>query len=541
METELVLRKLAHLACSGIIDSVVCRLVIRLHFRGYLFEDEFEIAKKLVAEDKFASYFKGVEIPRIDNSFHPLLRYYQRDGVRFLERNRSGILGDEMGLGKTAQVLSFLHRNKGELPALVVCPSSLKINWENEIKKWTNLRSLIIYSKLPSELPKVDIIITNYDILHPKTEVVVDKHGRRKKRNIKGTGWVEKLVRYGFRTLILDECHFIKSPKNQRSKACRRLAKAIPNFIGISGTPLLNRPMELQPTLACVDPTVWGDRWSFLLRYCDAKKNKFGWDFTGASNLEELRSKLVPRYMLRRLKRDVLSQLPEKCKVVIPFLIDNRSTYESAELDFLGWIRRNYGKQKLGSAKRAKALVQMNYLRQLALQGKLKSCLDWIDNYLQSNDKLVVFCTHKEASAAIMKKFKKIAVLVDGSVTKSNARQEAVDSFQKDKNTRLFVGSISAAGVGLTLTASQDICIMELPWSPGELIQAEDRVHRIGQNREVTVYYLMAHSTIDYKIQNVLNKKSRIINQVLDGEAPCLENDDSILDMVIQEMKKEIK
>ena len=161
--------------------------------------------------------------------------------------------------------------------------------------------------------------------------------------------------------------------------------------------------------------------------------------------------------------------------------------------------------------------MKLNMLRKLAMQAKLMSCVEWIETFLESGRKLVVFAWHQEAINTLMDKFGKIAVKIDGTVNAAE-RQEAVEAFQNSDKVRLFVGNIKAAGTGLTLTAASDTCTIELSWSPADLAQAEDRVHRIGQTNAVCNYYLLAAETIDDYMMNLIDNKKKIIDMVMDGK-----------------------
>jgi SWI/SNF-related matrix-associated actin-dependent regulator 1 of chromatin subfamily A len=223
--------------------------------------------------------------------------------------------------------------------------------------------------------------------------------------------------------------------------------------------------------------------------------------------------------MLRRKKADVLKDLPEKRRLVIPMPLDNAAEYGRADEELLRWIRENFGVGRANAAANAEALVRFGVLKQLAAKGKLSSAVEWIENALETNGKLVVFAVHhatidylREALAAWN------PAVVDGRVDTAR-RQEAVDRFQNDPECKVFLGNIKAAGVGLTLTAASTTVFVEMGWTPGEHDQAEDRVHRIGQEAaSVEAYYLVAENTIEEEIAGILDEKREVLNMVLDGE-----------------------
>jgi len=227
--------------------------------------------------------------------------------------------------------------------------------------------------------------------------------------------------------------------------------------------------------------------------------------------------------MIRRLKRDVLPQLPPKARSFVPVQLHNREDYRLAEEDFIGFLRETKGAEAARRASNAEALAKIEALKQLSVQGKLAESIDWISDFLENGEKLVVFAVHRFVIDALMEKFSKIAVKIDGSVSLSE-RNKAVEAFQGNDKIRLFVGNIKAAGVGLTLTASSNVVFLELPWTPGDLSQAEDRCHRIGQKDSVNIYFLLAPDTIEERLAHILDSKRKVLDAVLDGEITAQES-----------------
>jgi len=437
---------------------------------------------------------KITEIPGLKKPLYP----FQYEGVSFIERkDGKALIGDEMGLGKTAQALAWLQLHPEKRPAVIVCPASLKLNWKKETEIWLeNPQTQILSGTKVEEEITGKIVIINYDIL---------------------TAWLEKLKEIEPVVLILDEVHAIKNNSAKRTKTVKSLAKGIPHIIALSGTPIVNRPIEFYNALKLVDNEgIFPNFWSFAMRYCNAKHTRFGWDFSGSSNTEELHEK-AKKVMIRRLKKDVLNDLPEKTRSFIPLELTNTGEYQKAENDFIQWVRETKGKEASYRAENAQAVVKIEALKQLAVRGKLPQAIEWIKDFLETGEKLVVFATHIETIDSLMKEFKEIAVKVDGSVTNED-RQKAVEKFQNDNTCKLFIGNIKAAGVGLTLTASSNVAFLELPWSPGDLVQAEDRVHRIGQKNAVNIHFLLASGTIEEAIAKMLDSKRQVLDSVLDGK-----------------------
>jgi len=443
---------------------------------------------------------------------------FQKEGVEFIEQhNGNALIGSEMGLGKSIQSIAWLGLHPELKPALVICPASLKLNWAKEIEMTLyDKKVFIINGRQGYTLPKdVDIFIINYDILPNK---FINVEGSKKKKEISYSGWVDYIIDAGVKVTIMDEAHLTKSSTALRTKACMKLSKKTDHVIGLTGTPIVNRPIEIYNAIKMIQPSLFVSGWAFKKRYCNAHFNGFGWDFNGASNTEELHNILTSTIMLRHLKKDVLQDLPDKIYSYVPMQIKDKDEYEDAERDFIQWLRNKGLNKKADKAERAEVITKLNGLKQLAAEKKLETVVEWIRNFINSDGKLVVFAVHKKIIDKLMKEFKGQAVKIDGSVRQSD-RQKAVDKFQNDKNIKLFVGNIQAAGVGITLTAASSVAFIELDWVVGNHIQAEDRCHRIGQKNSVNIYYLLAAGTIEEKIGQLLSDKAKVLDSVLDGKS----------------------
>ncbi len=517
---------------------------------------DFEVAPKLQEWwEKMTREVNGdtLDVPGLKMQLYP----FQKQGVAFIDdREGRALIGDEMGLGKTAQALAWLQLHPEARPAVIIVPASIKLNWAKEAKMWMSSPELYIINGRPngdhhwqahqvtqSATGDGPIIIINYDILANVREKVKDERtGEEKKVPMPRTGWVDWLIDEKPKAVILDEIHFCKNPKAFRTKDCKKLTGKAEHVIGLSGTPITNRPMEFFPGLQMIQKELFPNFWHFAKKYCGAVNNGWGWDFGGATNTEELHDLLVKTVMLRRLKKEVLPDLPEKTISVLPIEIDNRAEYRKAERSIIDWIEENEGLEKAEQAKQAEVLIEFEKLKQLAAKGKMKQAIKWIEDFLESTDeKLVVFATHHAVIDQIMESFKGISVKLDGRDSQKK-RQEAVDLFQGTRavmgkkspigpaqrigwedvsgseKIRLFVGNIKAAGIGITLTAASKTCFLELGWTPGEHVQAEDRVHRIGQENAVIAYYLVAERTIEEEIAALLDSKKKVLDMVLDGK-----------------------
>lgn len=450
----------------------------------------FNFLKELNLMEKDDSW-KDIKIDenKIDKLFP-----YQKEGVKFLEYNNGiGIIGDEMGLGKSAQSISYFKINSILRPVLVVCPASVKLNWQREIKLWGEENSYIIYGETPSYLPKVPWYIINYDILDSWKNILIEKE---------------------FQGVIIDEVQMISNPSAKRTKAIQFIKKNLSSvrFIALSGTPIRNRPSEFFSILNLIDSKEFSNRWKYLHRYCNPKHNGFGWTFNGASNLEELNGR-IQKYMLRRLKEEVLKELPPKRKIFVPMELDpiELSQYKDSSKEFMSWVKEHI---KSG----IKVQDQIEKLKQQAYITKRNSVVQWIKDFLETEDKLIVFAYHRKVIDDLYEKFSKIAVKVDGTIT-GDKRQEAIDSFQNKDKIKLFIGQITAAGIGINLTASSSVAFIEFPWTSADIEQAIDRVHRIGQKADiVSAYFLVAEGTVEEDIMDLLQGKYKVVKQILDGE-----------------------
>lgn len=483
----------------------VCSITIpsikRLKEWGFVIDPQLESLLTLQDDIKNSKnpeivYHPKVVIPGLKGVLFP----FQNVGVSFIESKRGrALIADEMGLGKTVQALAWLQLHPELRPAIVIVPASLKLNWKREAEQWMVLPNTEILSGTKPGKITGEIVIINYDIL---------------------TNWIPILKSLQAKVLILDEIHSIKNSGAKRTKATKIIAKGITHVIGLSGTPVVNRPIEIYNALTIINSSVIPNFKVYTQKFCDAKHNGFGWDFSGASNTEELHQLLVNSFMIRRKKADVLKDLPAKRTSFVPIEIDNKEEYYAAENDFIKFVRDTRGNAAALKAEQAETLTRINLLKQLCIKGKLAGIIDWVEEFLESGKKLVLFATHRNTIDVLMEKFEGIAVRYDGAVNMSD-RQKAVDAFQNNENIKLFIGMIDTegkpAGVGITLTAASDTATLEYQWGPGIHDQADDRVHRIGQQEAVVNYKLMSADTIEEKIAHLLDSKRKVIDSVMDG------------------------
>lgn len=474
----------------------------------------------ILSKAKYPSYLKTSDIKGLADNF--VLKPFQLAGLEYMELNDHILIGDEMGLGKTIESICYVQY-KQLYPVIIVTPNSLKYNWFNEYKKIIkddNIDPVIITSKTKC-LP--------LDIINDHKVIIISYNTVSK--------FKKTLKKMLFKSIIIDESHHIKNKNTQRTQDIKEISKKCSKRILLSGTPIVNRPAEIVTTLQFLDILDLFGGWQYFVeRYCEAKKEYGILKINGASNLMELNEKLRMYGYLRREKKDVLDQLPDKQRQVVELDIDNEDEYNSALNNIQSYmiheiynevnehtelnkedkdkLYRKLKHERITKLLNAEFLVRLNKLRQLSAKGKLRSAIEWINDFLEKNNKLVLFGVHTDILKTIADVFECNIIIGE---TKPEDRQKYIEDFQNNPNTKLLILNIATGNVGYTLTASSNVACIELDWNPGVHLQAEDRVHRIGQKELVNCFYLIGKGTIDYDMYNVLETKMNIINQVNKG------------------------
>lgn len=431
--------------------------------------------------------------------------------------------------GKSCMASVVLSKLENAYPALIVCPASLKFNWEVEIKKWTpNVKTYIIEGRnsfkesyVLSKCQEADVIIINYDLLgvddkeaqkREKERIKIAKENGWKYRKafIPVSGWVDYFNESSvpIKTVVCDECQYLESPKAVRTRAMLQLcSNRNIKKIFLSGTPFETRVSQFYVTCHIMDPEMFPTEWAFKQRYCDPVKTYFGWQYNGVSNLDELRRKLST-FMIRHKKEDVLSQLPPKQKIPIYFDMDSKA-------------RKNYDDMEEELLAQEEGLHQFTYLakmKEALMEIKIDPVIQFIKDMLEVEEKVVVFVAHTAIFETLMTAFAGMSVGINGDVI-AFKRQEAVNKFQEDSKIKLFVGQIQAASAGITLTASRTVIFAEYGQTAAQMIQAEDRIHRIGQEADkCTSYYLIVKDTIDEGPLETLSNHYADIQAVMNGD-----------------------
>ncbi|XP_056286890.1 DNA annealing helicase and endonuclease ZRANB3 isoform X2 [Pseudoliparis swirei] len=448
---------------------------------------------------------------------------FQREGVEFaLSRNGRCMIADEMGLGKTVQAIAVAYAFRQEWPLLVVVPSSLKYLWIEELERW-------IPELQPGDINLVENKSHTMGIGSSKVTVLGYGLLTTDARPL-----VEALSRQRFAVVVVDESHYLKSRNAARTKILVPLIQGAKRAILLTGTPALGRPEELFMQIDALYPKRLGTWTDYVKKYCNGHYRYFGsrrqWDCRGSSNLEELHRRLS-EIMIRRLKTEVLKQLPPKVRQRIPFDLPKEATKE-ASASFAEWERLMKGLGSGGGATGNPFAQVMGLVTQMYKQtaiAKAGAVKDYIKMMLETEQlKFLVFAHHLtmlQACTEAVIEAKAGYIRIDGSVP-SSERIQLVNKFQSDPETRVAILSIQAAGQGLTLTAASHVVFAELYWNPGHMKQAEDRAHRIGQTSSVNVHYLIAKGTFDTVMWSMLNRKEMVTGSTLNGRKGYLKADE---------------
>jgi SWI/SNF-related matrix-associated actin-dependent regulator 1 of chromatin subfamily A len=460
---------------------------------------------------------------------------YQKDGTAYAIDRRQCIIGDEPGLGKTVQSIAATVFLKTKC-CLIVCPASLKENWRREIKMWTGLNAMVLSDRVKGSWMQYNKVgmcryfITNYESLKKYFVQEINKPENVPLRlnHIKFRDTINI-----FDTVIIDELHRVKEGKNQSTKFVMGITKGKENIFGLTGTPLVNTPKDLITQLHIIGQLkTFGGYTHFVERYCDGEQE--------ASNLGELNYLLNKHCFYRRLKKDVLKELPEKSRYINEACITNRAEYDKAEKSFILYLKENLNKSKgeIDRALRGEAMVLIGVLKKIAARGKLEQVIAFAEDIISSGEKVVLFAWHKEIVYELHK-------YLPGSVTLTGddneiKKQLAVDTFQNNPECKCIILNIKSGGVGFTLTASSRVGFIELPWNPATGDQCEDRIHRIGQKDAAQAYWFLGADTVDYHIWDIIERKRKIADQVMNGNISAEEDALNAVDELINIYKKKI-
>ena len=555
------------------------------------------------ASKALAKHMRAVEMSRATDAEVEIpapkgLEYlgFQKAGIYYMSKREGTLLGDEQGLGKTIEIIGLINLDKTIKNTLIICPASLRINWKREAQRWLvpDGRQWLIHivdeDKAVSE--RANMVIVHYNRVTIGYKKCQGKCGGKRREPLrcprcKGTGQgarppilcdmckgnktifcpkcngrgriaatnikvVESLTKRNWDLVVADEAHFLKNLEAKRTKAVLGdrfkkkpgLADLGQKRIFLTGTPIPNRPIEIWPIISALAPDEFGSFKQFARRYCEGheefvSKTKKVFKFDGASNLEELQERLRSTVMIRRLKIDVLKELPPKRRQIISLppsdeakelIAEELDTWERKFGDDLALIKETMAMaeenhddatysaavNKLQYIQRV-AFVEMAAMRKKVAVIKIPSVISHLTSLFDEGvGKIICFAHHKEVIQRLYRKFEDKAVVAYGE-TDQKMRQKAVDTFQ-DPNSRakLFIGGITAMGVGITLTASSNVVFAELDWTPGTVNQAEDRAHRLGQEGSVLVQHLVLDGSLDARMVQMIVEKQEIADRALD-------------------------
>ena len=447
-----------------------------------------------------------IDIVHNELGFKP--RPYQLQGIARGLHLKRFINGDEQGLGKTLQSLGTLYvaekyKKENVFPALVICPSSTKINWQRECEMWTDKKAMVLETKNKDtwhrfyEMGMADVFITNYESLKKYFVKSMPAKGRKigHSRDIV----MDERIKL-FKSIIIDESHRCKDPSTLQICLNKEWV------LLLSGTPVVNKPIDLYPQLAIMGRLKeFGGRKGYLGRYCEGGR--------GASNLRELNYLLNKRGFFRREKTEVAKDLPEKQRQTILCDITTRREYNKAKNDFVNFLKeKGCDDKEIAKKLRGEIMVKMGELKRISAIGKMKEVVDFVQEVTGSGEKLILFCTLHSIVDELKKEFPN-SVTVTGRDSVEQ-KQKHIDAFQNNSDVKLIICNIRAAGVGITLTASSRVAFVEYPWTYSDCVQCEDRAHRIGQKNNVMCTYFLGNKTIDEDLYKMIQEKRHTANTI---------------------------
>ena len=482
------------------------------------------ILSKSVWNRKTASLIvKKQRVPKIEklekatpsNQFRGTLLDFQREGLDFLLKSSgNALLADEMGLGKTVQTLAYLSKEKNAFPALIVAPLVTLTHWQREIEKFLKKKSkngkinskasptsTMIRIGKSSDIGNYDFYIINYELLHKRAD---------------------DLAKLPIRSIVCDEVQHLRSKTTQKYAAVKKLAakESIKYRVGLSGTPIYNRGSEIWPIVDILKPGLLGSFKEFCEYFCwvDEKGKAIVLD----NKRDTLRKQLTTHVMLRRKKSDVLKDLKDKVRYQEVIASDER--FYKAELDKI-WKKleeeQSYAETAFDKSASYHRAIESE--RQAAGLAKLKHVVEFVNEVMETEESIVVFCHHKAIHTLLHESLEEHnpSSIIGGQTL--TTRDNEIDRFQKGQ-TRLMIAGLRAGNVGINLTKARYVIFAELDWSPAIHRQAEDRLHRIGQKNKVFAYYLVGKGTLDEHVADILVDKAYEIDSILDAKTESFEN-----------------
>jgi SWI/SNF-related matrix-associated actin-dependent regulator 1 of chromatin subfamily A len=450
----------------------------------------------------------------IEQKLSRTLFKFQNNGVAYTLEKKQVIIGDEPGLGKTTQAIAAIVAANA-FPCLIICPSTLKSNWEREWMQVAGIRAMVLRDAVRNTWVQyhnvgiTKVFITNYESLK---KYFVDSIKKKEDEGLKLKHITFKKEIDLFKAIVVDELHKCKDGSTQQSKFVMGIAKDKPMVLGLTGTPIVNKPKDLIAQLHVVGRLgELGGYTQFMKRYC-------GGNGSGATNLRELHYKLASTCFYQRHKKEVLQDLPDKMRQIVLCDISTRREYDAALADLAVYLKEYKSKTdpEVQKSMRGEMMVKIGVCKNISARGKLAEVVENINEVVEAGEKIVVFLHQKEIYRALKNEYPDaVSVVGDDPM---DQRQINVDRFQNDPSVKIILCGIKPAGVGITLTASSRVLFVELPWHPADCDQCEDRCHRIGQKGSVQATYMLGKNTIDEYIYEIIESKRSVANTVTGAE-----------------------
>lgn len=511
--------------------------------------EEFAKTKRLRYKNALRLKSEGYSIDNVDYSFMKIQPHpYQKEAVQFFEEvGGVALLGDSPGVGKSLAAIAYATKNK--LKTLLICPASLKLNWRKEILKFTHEKAYIFKYKPKKKENTINYSpgeslfhIINYESLDTYLKFDVHHKCQNQFCNWEATSQIKKIKTcpncfkeksvksrntqicklsdkdgmelniQDYDLVVLDEAHFIKENSINRTKIVKTAFKSVRKKLLLTGTAIKNRPYEFFSLLNFLDEFEWVNVHNFGIKYCDGQVDDYDhWHYDGHSNLEELYER-ISYLFLRRLKKDVLKHLPPKTYTIIPIDLSPEQFRDYKKLE------KGIVDETNESDPNMSHLGRIQKLKQFTSMVNAENAIEFIQNYIDGDEKIVVFTQFLSTADFIYEKFKECAVLFNGQKNMQE-KNFAVETFMNDEKCKVFVGTIGAAGVGITLTSASICLFIDRPWEPGSEEQCEDRIHRANQTASnIQIIKMICQQTIDEDIDKLLAAKKEIVSKVLDGE-----------------------
>jgi SNF2 family DNA or RNA helicase len=450
---------------------------------------------------------------RVQRAMRRPLYRYQVQGAAWLAwslaQGKGGILGDDPGLGKTAQAIAAVVALQ-LWPCIVVCPASLKEQWAREFAYSAAAPAVTILDGWMSAFELTEVVIVNYELLRTR---------------------IAQLWQLGAKVIIFDEIQALKNPRpkseRHRANVGTLLGHHVGLTVGLTGTPIMNKGPELWRLLHIIDQEKWPDYDQFYERYCKRPPKPIDAKHVVTTvgrieRLEELKARVAP-LLLRRAKAQVLPDLPPKSRrsILVRLGPEEWWHYQQAEKDVVSWLRSIGEMRRASSAERSKGISKMRMLRRIAGLGKVRrAAVQYLRMWFSRElvEPLVIFGYHRDVMLGLYQICVALGLRTTGigGGEPMSKRQRKIDMFMAG-DADVFLAPILAGGVGLNLQRASEALFIERVFSPSQQTQAEDRLHRLGQSRPVTITYLDAVGTVDERIKEVLDAKERLVSAVVDG------------------------